>query len=181
MPFFFALSLYSLQNAYADPKPLRSECPTEEATTTPVVNQRSGAQAYREVCSMCHGIDAKGMEGIFPPLLPSERVMDENVLANVVLRGVVGEIYVSGKRYASAMPSFHEKLSDPEVVGIVEYLQHLNGKKSTITEQQVQKIREENVPKGSISSQAGLESLLKVKPKRSTSSSKSFWKGCQSD
>lgn len=129
---------------------------------------------------MCHGADAKGTPGVFPPLVPSEWVEDEIVLSNIILRGLAGEIFVNNERYASAMPGFHEKLSNQEVLGIVQFLQEKHEKSTTLSIPQIQQIREKNVPLGSVSSQAGLEALRKKPTAKPPKKSQSFWKGCSS-
>ena len=165
----------------ADPKPLVDNCPSAEQAKIGEPKHRTGAQAYQEVCAMCHGSEGKGRPGVFPPLAPSEWVADENILSNVILRGLAGVIYVGGERYASAMPSFHKELRDQEVLGIMQYLLEKNGKKSTFTVKQIATIRNQNVALGSVSSQAGLEELRTPKPSPSPAESQSFWKGCVSD
>ena len=84
-------------------------------------------------------------------------------------------------RKASAMPSFHNELSDKEVLGIMQYLQEKNGKKTSFTVEQIATVRNQNVPLGSVSSQAGLEELRTPKPSPDPIESQSFWKGCVSN
>ena len=161
----------------SDPKPLVEDCPAAEPPLPVQKRIRSGAEVYQETCAMCHGKDGRGTPGVFPPLL-SEWAADEVVLANIILRGVVGEIYVSGARYASAMPGFEKELSNEDVLAVISYVQSLNGKESTLREETVQEIRLHNVPAGSISGQVELEDLRAVPFDEKVPHSS--WKGCTS-
>ena len=162
-----------------DPKPLVDDCPAD-GKNQPVAQKqhRTGEQAYREICAMCHGVDGAGRPGIFPPLVPSEWGADEKIVANVILRGLSGVIYVSGQRYASAMPSYRKELSDEEVLGIVQYLLGKNGKKSHFTLADIKAIRTNNVPLGSVKNQAGLEELRTPTKPPAKQPQPSLWKGC---
>lgn len=175
MLFLFILFFTLSPCAQADPKPIRDDSPSDEETKSP----RSGEQAYREVCSICHGAEGKGIEKMFPPLVPSEWVQDEIILTNIILRGLAGEIFVSGTRYASAMPPMHTKLTDTEVVAIVDFLLKKNDQKSTLQESDVQRIRQFQLPNGIISSQAGLESI-RTNQSKEPRKKHSPWKGCSS-
>ena len=117
--------LFSIFFSWADPvptDPLEPHCQSVALEKgLQEKRARTGEEVYKEVCGVCHGVDAQGTD-VFPTLIDTQWVKDDYVLAQIILRGVVGEIFVKGQRYASAMPGFHEELSDKDILGVVQYL-----------------------------------------------------------
>ena len=81
--------------------------------------QRSGQQVYKEICAACHGPDGAGLARTFPPLKGSEWIEDPELIAQIVLRGLAGKLYVQGVRYASAMSLFGKTSS--QMLSLLEW------------------------------------------------------------
>lgn len=81
-----------------------------------------GATIFQEQCSACHQPDGQGVSDQFPPLAGnSDLFLDQNLPIYVVLYGLEGEIDVTGKTYAGAMPPF-DHLSDESIAAVVNYV-----------------------------------------------------------
>ena len=105
----------------------------------------NGNVLYSQYCSSCHGSDAGGIAGAFPPLVDSKWVTGEKDLPiRILLHGLSGEIEVNGRTYRGAMPSFKIRLSDGEIAAILTYLRNQSeGNNSPVTADEVAKVREE--------------------------------------
>ena len=81
-----------------------------------------GGAIFAANCAACHQANGQGLPGVFPPLAGSEWVVgDPQVLANILLHGITGEITVKGNKYQGAMPAFPQ-LSDAELAGIASFI-----------------------------------------------------------
>ena len=139
-------------------EPIEENCNSEDLAEAKRNQGTTDKQSYEQYCVGCHSADGKGIPEIFPPLKNSEWTSNSHVLANIILRGVSGTIYVDGVRYASAMQGFAAELSDEEVLAIVRYVQEgINEHKTTITVSEIAQIRAKDL--GRISSQQGLDKL----------------------
>jgi glucose/arabinose dehydrogenase/mono/diheme cytochrome c family protein len=78
-------------------------------------------------CGTCHGEDGKGaIVGVYPPLLESEWIEDEELLIKIILKGLWGKIEVKGKVYDPAngippMTPFEGMMSDQEIANVATY------------------------------------------------------------
>ena len=80
-----------------------------------------GEAIYKTSCIACHQPDGAGSEGVFPPLKGSDWLARNPKHAiMVVIKGLSGEITVSGKKFNGAMPG-HPQLSDQEVADVLNY------------------------------------------------------------
>jgi mono/diheme cytochrome c family protein len=92
----------------------------------PLIHQR-GAQVYGNTCFACHGLDAKGVEGAFPPLAGSEWITgDPSAAIRIVLHGPTGPITVAGVAYDSVMPPVLG-LSDADIANVLTHLRQSFG------------------------------------------------------
>ena len=103
-------------------------------------------------CITCHQGDGKGLTASgFPPLAGAKWVTgDLERLIKVTLNGVYGPINVLGKDYPGQVPMtpFKGLLKDDEIAGVLTYIRNSFGNKaSTVSEDQVKKIRAETVDK----------------------------------
>lgn len=81
---------------------------------------RAGRSVFAEACSACHGRDGEGTIG---PALAGNRNLDRaDYLLALVLRGGDG------------MPAFHERLSEAEIVAVVDYISTAWGDEPTDVE-----------------------------------------------
>ena len=79
----------------------------------------------------------EGIEGVYPPVADSDYMMsDKKRSIQQVLKGVTGEITVSGKTYNSEMTGFD--LTDKEVSDVMNYVRNSFGNKGdAVTPEQV--------------------------------------------
>lgn len=83
----------------------------------------NGESLYAQNCAGCHGGNAAGAAGVFPPLVDSEWVTgDKSVPVRILLHGLNGEIEVNGQSYRGSMPSFKARLSAAEMAAILNFL-----------------------------------------------------------
>jgi mono/diheme cytochrome c family protein/glucose/arabinose dehydrogenase len=85
-----------------------------------------GYQIFQELCSTCHGKDAKGIPQLAPPLIGSPRVKaDAEVMAKILLHGLEGP--VDGKKYNGPMAPIAQE-SNEYIADIISYVrEELNG------------------------------------------------------
>jgi len=99
-----------------------TEVPFNEEGDPALLN---GENLYGQNCASCHGSDATGIAGVFPPLVNSTWVTDDkSVPVRILLHGLSGEIKVDGQTYQGSMPSFKARLSAAEMAAILNYLRN---------------------------------------------------------
>lgn len=111
-------------------------------TLTLAAQIEAGKALYQGTCSTCHGMEGKGIEGVFPPLANSDYLMaDKKRSISVVINGLTGPITVSGKPYNSVMPPMSQ-LNDDEVANIMTYVMNSwDNKGGAVTSQEVAEVR----------------------------------------
>ena len=86
----------------------------------------AGAAVFAAHCAVCHGANAEGVAGSFPPLgsqvmafakLPAGR----DYLVTAVSGGLIGSVQVAGETYTGAMPA-QNMLSEAEVAAVLSFL-----------------------------------------------------------
>lgn len=108
--------------------PLPSPTPTSAPMVVEDINVQSGRVLYGEVCAPCHGLNARGIEGIGVDLIKSEFVagLDVEELGVFLIQGlsVTSPFNISGIR----MPprGGRNDLNDQEMLNIAAYLQRIN-------------------------------------------------------
>lgn len=96
------------------------------STAKSTASSLNGAALFTNNCSACHGANAEGMSGIFPPLNGTPVTKgDKTILLKVVLRGMQGPDPVNGITYNGTMPSFGSTLSNDEVAAVLTYIRSL--------------------------------------------------------
>lgn len=113
-----------------------SEVPFNEKRDPALLN---GERLYSQNCASCHGSDAGGISGAFPPLINSEWVTSKkSVPVRILLHGMEGEVNVQGQNYQGNMPSFKARLSAAEIAAILNYLrEESQGNHANITQQDI--------------------------------------------
>ncbi len=103
-----------------------------------------GSIVYNRTCVACHGPEALGVPGAFPPLDGSPIVAgDPSIPARILLHGLQGPIDVLGKTYNNAMPA-HSDLSDKDISDVLTYVrQNWSNDAPEVTEQFIRKTREQ--------------------------------------
>ncbi|MDQ6481654.1 PVC-type heme-binding CxxCH protein [Dyadobacter sp. LHD-138] len=97
-------------------------------------------------CSTCHQADGKGLTASgFPPLTANNWVLgNEDRLIKLALKGLLGPIEVSGKKYPGQVPMtpFGGLLKDEEVAAVLTYVRNSFGNQaSAISPERVRKVR----------------------------------------
>jgi len=95
---------------------------------------RRGAELYLhlENCASCHGQKGEGIQNVMPPLAGSEWVnWNKEMLAQIVISGVSGEMKVKGKVFNGFMPSFAHRIPNKDIAKEVKEMDILK-KKSQI-------------------------------------------------
>ncbi|MFT3739924.1 MAG: cytochrome c [Breznakibacter sp.] len=88
----------------------------------------NGRNVYVKHCQVCHQAQGQGVPKMFPPLTENPRLRENaNVLIDVLLNGMSGEIVVNGEVYNGIM-SPYRNLSDKEIADVLNYIRFgLNG------------------------------------------------------
>ncbi|MNH06454.1 Gluconate 2-dehydrogenase cytochrome c subunit precursor [compost metagenome] len=89
---------------------------------------KRGRQQYFNVCAGCHGIEGEGKPHIAVAMQGNTvlRQADSRNLAKVILDGI-GEQQFTGFERMQPMPGFADKLSDEQVVDLINYLREAWG------------------------------------------------------
>lgn len=81
------------------------------------------SKLFANHCVVCHQATGAGVPGAFPPLVDSEWVHGEpQVLVQILLHGIQGEITVGDTVYNGVMPEFGNSLDDNEIAALATYL-----------------------------------------------------------
>jgi mono/diheme cytochrome c family protein len=87
---------------------------------------QDGKTLYQNNCAGCHGAQAQGIPGAFPPLAANPRVADEAYVLKVIREGLSGPLEVAGQTYNGAMPPMAQ-VSEADAKAIAAYLKGLAG------------------------------------------------------
>ena len=83
-----------------------------------------GQAIFEKTCAACHQRDGLGKEGVAPPLVGSEWVLEPGGerLARIVLNGLSGPVSVKGRVWNLAMPPWRENLDDDAIAVTLSYV-----------------------------------------------------------
>jgi mono/diheme cytochrome c family protein len=83
-----------------------------------------GQAIFEKTCAACHQRDGLGKEGVAPPLVGSEWVLEPGGqrLARIVLNGLSGPVNVQGRVWNLAMPPWRENLDDDAIAVTLNYV-----------------------------------------------------------
>ena len=118
--------------------PDEQEPGTEPESGTEVTSYKLDPEVMKEgkaifnVCSGCHGPDAKGMPGLAPPLAMSDWVNgpSENLI-RIQLRGLIGPIKVSGQEFNYGVPMPPQaSQTDEQIAAVLTYVRNSFGNAS---------------------------------------------------
>lgn len=87
-----------------------------------VFDAADGSKLFASTCAACHGAQAAGVPGVFPPLAgnPVVNSKDFTEHIDVVLHGLHGKA-IGGTRYAGVMPPFAGQFSDAQIADIIDH------------------------------------------------------------
>ncbi len=81
-----------------------------------------GSVVYAGNCVACHQANGMGLSGVFPPLVDSRWVLENDArLVQIMLHGIQGELVVNDETYNGVMPAFTQ-LSDAELAAVMTYI-----------------------------------------------------------
>ncbi len=83
-----------------------------------------GEAIYLANCSACHQSTGLGLSGVFPPLVQSRWVLENDArLIQILLHGINGVIEVRGMQYQGLMPAFSQ-LSNEELAAVLTHIRN---------------------------------------------------------
>ncbi|MFZ4286015.1 c-type cytochrome [Variovorax sp. HJSM1_2] len=99
---------------------------SQPGNTAPKVDSRvaaSGAQLYTQHCSVCHGMNGKGVPGAYPPLGGNRAVTMPQItnLVQMVLKGGYAPA-TAGNPRPYGMPPFALQLNDRDIAAVLTHL-----------------------------------------------------------
>ena len=101
----------------------------------------AGKTLYGTHCSVCHGDDGMGDGTNFPPLAGTDYIDDPLKHAEIIVKGLNGEIVVNGKTFNNAMAPLGN-LSDLEIAAIATFERNSWGNDlGSVTPEQVASVR----------------------------------------
>lgn len=81
-----------------------------------------GGTVYAGNCVACHQANGNGLAGVFPPLIGTRWVLqNDERLVQILLHGIQGQIEVMGVTYSGVMPAFAQ-LSDAELAAVLSHI-----------------------------------------------------------
>ncbi|EPG76351.1 nitrite reductase, copper-dependent [Leptospira fainei serovar Hurstbridge str. BUT 6] len=100
-----------------------------------------GKNIFEQNCAACHQINARGIQGVFPPLANSDFLnADKLRAAKIVKKGFSGQIKVNGDIYNGTMPALG--LGDEAIANVLTYLLNsFNNKGGMVTPEEVSRIK----------------------------------------
>lgn len=106
-----------------------------------------GGILYNTYCASCHQRNGQGDNNLYPPLAGSERVNGPvELLVEVILNGMQGEITVGGRTYNGLMPPHANILDDHATASIVTYIRsRWENDAGAVTPSEVKSIRDKVV------------------------------------
>jgi mono/diheme cytochrome c family protein len=98
-----------------------------------------GAAVYLTNCSSCHGVDGRGLEGMFPPLAHNADVTgDPRRVISIVENGSQARLVVNGATYIGDMPEWRGHIGDDQIAAVVTYIRSAWGNRASgVTFEQV--------------------------------------------
>lgn len=98
-------------------------------------------------CGTCHQPNGQGMANMYPTLVKSDWLNDDERLIKIVLKGLWGPMELAGQKFDPAqgvppMPGFGGLLSDEEVAAVISYVRQSFGNNlPLVTPAQVARVR----------------------------------------
>ena len=95
-------------------------------TAGAAAGELQGAQVFSSRCAVCHGPEAAGIPGAFPPLREqvvtfAKSAEGRDYLAMVVTTGLMGTLKIGGTSYLGVMPA-QSGLTEADIAAVLTYL-----------------------------------------------------------
>ena len=133
-----------IQNLYRSSKKVKSTL-APKLQKEYLASFNRGKKIYLQNCFSCHGKEGRGLLDMGPPLVKSDWVKGSpEIIAKIILKGMVGEITVSGKVYKPKIPmlAFEGIMNDKQIADVMTYIRNNWGNKaSAVSENFVKDIR----------------------------------------
>ena len=100
-------------------------------------------------CVTCHQHDGKGIENMYPPIVKSDWLDDDDRMIKIVLKGLFGPLKFQGKEYGKAgntppMIGFGPLCNDEEIAGVISYVRQSFGNDlDFVKTEDVKRVREQ--------------------------------------
>jgi mono/diheme cytochrome c family protein len=108
----------------------------------------SGKKIFAVRCASCHQTSGLGIAGQYPPLVDSKWAnSDPGLIANIILKGLKGEILVNGETYGTnaAVNMAAVPITDREIANVTTYVRQAWGNNAPeILESEVSTFRNES-------------------------------------
>jgi mono/diheme cytochrome c family protein len=108
----------------------------------------SGKKIFAVRCASCHQTSGLGIAGQYPPLVDSKwATSDPGLIANIILKGLKGEILVNGETYGTnaAVNMAAVPITDREIANVTTYVRQAWGNNAPeILESEVSTFRNES-------------------------------------
>lgn len=99
-----------------------------------------GKEIYGELCVTCHLPNGKGVAGAFPPLNPSDWLVNKRIESiHAIKYGLKGKILVNGAEYNNVMLPLG--LDDQEVADVMNYTIQTWNSGEVVTEEEVKAVK----------------------------------------
>lgn len=127
---------------------IQTDLPAPDEIPDPPDELPTGEDLYVRHCVGCHGREGAGVPGRYPPLVGTERVLDDpEGLIIITLYGMRGPIEVQGVTYDDVMPGFSRHLSNEEAALLLTHVRSSwNNDAEPITAEDVAEVRDEYPP-----------------------------------
>lgn len=103
-----------------------------------------GKKLFAKTCQQCHQVDGKGLPGVYPPLLDSPWLLNnEERPVKILLMGLQGPITVEGNKFDGNMPEVGY-WKDRDIAAVLTFVrQNWGNSAGPISEELVAKVRKE--------------------------------------
>lgn len=116
-------AVYYIYTAHPNTRPAFGDRRNVEVLAAVPSKAVDGAQIFGANCAACHQAAGTGIPQVFPPLAGSAWVNGgEQVVIQILLRGINGSIEVAGNTYNGVMPAFGDKLGDAEIAAVASHI-----------------------------------------------------------
>src|SRR5690606_2231066 len=126
-----------------------------------------GAMIYNRNCATCHGRDGYGIESLAPALNKSDWALgNKDTVIATVLFGLSGPIVINGetKTFAGDMPGIGQssEFTNSDIAQVISFIRNAwSNSASSISEEEVAKIREQYINREGAFTQEEMDKIWK--------------------
>ncbi len=98
---------------------------------------------FKTYCAPCHLDDGRGIELIYPPIVGSKIIDNNDLLIRTILAGKRGELRIGSTTYNGIMPSY-SFLTDKELVSLTNYIKlNFGNSGKMVTLEEINRVRQD--------------------------------------